>query len=278
MPRKSTLAALALTLLASGSVALGVRCLSPDVARCSWDSLTGRGPTLDVPYLGTRPQVVRAMLDMAAVRGGDRVLDLGTGDGRILIAAARRGASGTGIDIDPVLVREAQAAATAAGVEARTRFAAQDLFATRFAGHDVVTMFLLPRINRAIRPRLLRELTPGARIVSHAFDMGDWSPDADRHVSGARIYLWQVPAAVAGEWRLDDGRRLSLTQRFQGVGGSLDGEPITGGRLAGAAIRFGVGDRQYSGTVERDRMRGDGWRARRVTIGPPPDAGTPEGR
>ncbi|SFP96898.1 Methyltransferase domain-containing protein [Sphingomonas rubra] len=114
---------------------------------------------------------------MAAVGPGDRVLDLGTGDGRILIAAARRGASGTGVDIDPVLIGEARAAALTAGVAERTRFVAQDLFATPLTGNTVVTMFLLPRVNLRLRPRLLRELPPGTRIVSHAFDMADWAPD-----------------------------------------------------------------------------------------------------
>ncbi|RZM35296.1 MAG: methyltransferase domain-containing protein, partial [Sphingomonas sp.] len=221
MSRRSTLAALALTLLASGSVALGARCLSPGVARCSWAALTGRGPTLDVPYLGTRPEVVAAMLDMAGVGRGDRVLDLGTGDGRILIAAARRGASGTGVDIDPVLIGEAKAAAVQAGVADRTRFVAQDLFATPLRGHTVVTMFLLPRVNLRLRPHLLRDLAPGTRIVSHAFDMADWPPDATARVGGSHLYLWRVPAAVAGEWVLADGARLSLHQHFQDIGGTL---------------------------------------------------------
>lgn len=191
MPRINLLA-LALTLLATGSVALGARCLSPGVARCSWATLTGDAPKLDVPYLGTRPAVVAAMLDLAKVKSGDRVLDLGTGDGRILIAAAKRGASGLGVDIDPVLVREAEAAAADAGVGDRVRFAAQDIFATGFGGYDVVTMFLLPEVNMRLRARLMA-LAPGTRIVSHAFDMGDWRPDATVQVGGSRVYLWRVP-------------------------------------------------------------------------------------
>lgn len=199
MPRRFNLPALALTLLVSGSVALGARCLSPGVARCSWETLTGHGPTLDVPYLGTRPEVIDKMLDMAAVGPGDRVLDLGTGDGRILIAAARRGASGTGIDIDPVLIGEAKAAAIRAGVADRTRFMAQDLFVTPVRGHSVVTMFLLPQVNLRLRSRLLRDLAPGSRIVSHAFDMADWAPDSTGRVGGSHLYLWRVPAAVRGK-------------------------------------------------------------------------------
>ena len=191
MPRLNLLA-LALTLLATGGLALGARCLSPGSARCSWATLTGEAPRLDVPYLGTRPAVVRAMLDLAEVKAGDRVLDLGTGDGRILIAAARRGASGLGVDIDPVLVAEATAAAADAGVADRARFATQDLFATDLAGYDVVTMFLLPEVNLRLRPRLLA-LPPGTRIVSHAFGMGDWRPDATVRVAGSRLYLWRMP-------------------------------------------------------------------------------------
>jgi SAM-dependent methyltransferase len=190
--RRLNLPALVLTLLAGGSVALGARCASPGLARCSWAMLTGDAPELDVPYLGTRPQVVTAMLDLADVKPGDRVLDLGTGDGRILIAAARRGASGLGIDIDPVLVAEANEAATEAGVTNRARFATQDLFATDLAGYDVITMFLLPKVNLRLRPRLLA-LPPGTRIVSHAFDMGDWKPDATTSVGGSRLYLWRIP-------------------------------------------------------------------------------------
>jgi len=278
MSRRSTLAALALTLLASGSVALGARCLSPGVARCSWAALTGRGPTLDVPYLGTRPEVVAAMLDMAGVGRGDRVLDLGTGDGRILIAAARRGASGTGVDIDPVLIGEAKAAAVQAGVADRTRFVAQDLFATPLRGHTVVTMFLLPRVNLRLRPHLLRDLAPGTRIVSHAFDMADWPPDATGRVGGSHLYLWRVPAAVAGEWVLADGARLSLHQHFQDIGGTLiragSADPLTHVNLTGPVVRFTAFGRVYAGRVAGDTITGDGWQARRAS--PPPPVGHPK--
>jgi SAM-dependent methyltransferase len=268
MPSRATLAAIALTLVASGSVAIGARCLSPDVARCSWASLTGNAPKLDVPYLGTRPEVVARMLDMAGVGAGDRMLDLGTGDGRILIAAARRGASGTGIDIDPVLIGEARAAAQAAGVADRTRFVTRDLFAMPLGGHDVVAMFLLPRVNLKLRPALLRQLAPGTRIVSHAFDMGDWSPDGESRVGGSKLYLWRVPAAVAGHWTLNDGRRLTIGQRFQVIYGTLgegDGAlPLIDGRMTGAGIRFTAAGRTYRGTVSGDTMAGAGWRASRA--------------
>ncbi len=268
MPRRFNLPALALTLLVSGSVALGARCLSPGVARCSWETLTGHGPTLDVPYLGTRPEVIDKMLDMAAVGPGDRVLDLGTGDGRILIAAARRGASGTGIDIDPVLIGEAKAAAIRAGVADRTRFMAQDLFVTPVRGHSVVTMFLLPQVNLRLRSRLLRDLAPGSRIVSHAFDMADWAPDSTGRVGGSHLYLWRVPAAVAGEWVLDDGARVTLHQHFQDIGGALrragSTETLTRTGLRGSLIRFMALGRNYEGLVNGDSITGANWRAHRA--------------
>lgn len=268
MSRRSTIAALSLTLLASGGVALGARCLSPGVARCSWASLTGNGPALDVPYLGTRPEVVEEMLEMAAIGTGDRVLDLGTGDGRILIAAARRGASGTGVDIDPVLIGEAKASAIRAGVSDRTRFVAQDLFVTPLAHHTVVTMFLLPSVNLRLRPRLLRELAPGTRIVSHAFDMADWPPDGSGRVGGSQLHLWYVPASVAGEWTLSDGGRLSLHQHYQRVGGTLrrsgSTSTLNAGILRGKFIHLTVAGRRYDGVVDGDTIKGPDWKAMRL--------------
>lgn len=281
MAARPNIAALALTLVATGGVALGARCMTPGLPRCSLASLTGRAPHLDVPYLGTRPEVVARMLDLAQVRPGDRVLDLGTGDGRILITAARRGATGLGVDIDPVLIAEARAAAARAGVADRARFAAQDLFATPLAGRDVVTMYLLPAVNLRLRPRLLAELRPGARVVSHAFDMGDWRPDVAARVGGAKLYLWRVPARIEGDWRLvEPGRspaRLLMHQHFQDVGGTLirDGRrlPLTDTRLDGDRLRFAVDDgsarRTYEGVVRGGAISGVGptWRATRGPSG-----------
>ncbi|WP_375427422.1 SAM-dependent methyltransferase [uncultured Sphingomonas sp.] len=264
-------AAAGLTLCAAGSVALGARCLSATQARCSVSTLFGQAPRLDVPYAATRPELVKRMLDMADVNAGDRVLDLGTGDGRILIAAAKRGASGLGVDIDPVLVADARAAATKAGVADRARFEARDLFATPLAGYDVATMFLLPEVNMRLRPRLLAELAPGARIVSHVFDMGDWRPDRTERVGGARAHLWIVPARVEGRWRLRDAGRpaeLRLTRRHQDVGGVLIRDdrvwPLSDTGLDGARLRFAAGGRSYTGEVSGDRVVGPGWSARRT--------------
>ncbi|WP_375402778.1 SAM-dependent methyltransferase [uncultured Sphingomonas sp.] len=265
------LAAAALTLGAASGVALGARCLSATQARCSVSTLFGSAPRLDVPYAATRPELVERMLDMAGVRAGDRVLDLGTGDGRILLAAAKRGARGLGVDIDPVLVADARAAATEAGVADRVRFEVRDLFATPLDGYDVVTMFLLPEVNMRLRPRLLAELAPGARIVSHVFEMGDWRPDRTERVGGARAHLWIVPARVAGRWRLRDAggwAELRLTQRYQDFGGVLirggRAWPLSDTKLDGARIRLSAGGPPYVGAVTGNRAAGPGWAADRI--------------
>ena len=260
---RTKLAAAALAAVTVGGLALGARCTSARLARCSAATLFGTAPSLDVPYAVTRPGLIAAMLDLGEVGARTRVLDLGSGDGRILRAAAKRGATGLGVDIDPVLVAEATAAAGDDGVGGRVRFAAQDIFRTPLAGYDVVTMYLLPKVNLRLRPRLLAELAPGARVVSHAFDMGDWRPDGTATVGGARAYLWVVPAAVAGRWRLADGRVLEVRQAFQDVAATLDGVPVDRMTLRGRALRFAAGGRPYAGEVRGDAIRGEGWSARR---------------
>ena len=148
----------------------------------------------DVPYVPTPPAVVDAMLKMANVTANDVVYDLGCGDGRIPIAAAQTyGARGVGIDIDPVRISEANANAKAAGVTDKVTFLTQDLFTSDFREATVVTLYLLPRINEQLMPKLQKELKPGTRIVSHAFDMGNWPPSEMTIVGGKRIYLWRVP-------------------------------------------------------------------------------------
>ena len=177
-----------------GLIALGGRCASPTMVSCSIDTLFSGGPKLDVPYKGTRPAVIARMLEMAEIKAGDHVIDLGTGDGRILIAAAREhGARGVGIDLDAVLIDKARANARSAGVADRVRFEAGDLFRADLSAADVVTMYLLPEVNFRLCPQLLAQLKSGARIVSHAFDMGDWKPDATGRAGGATVYLWRVP-------------------------------------------------------------------------------------
>jgi protein-L-isoaspartate O-methyltransferase len=147
----------------------------------------------DVIYVPTPPDVVDAMLALAKVKDGDILYDLGSGDGRIPIAAAKKfKVKATGIDIDPVRIQEARANATAAGVN--VTFKQEDLFKTDFADATVVTLYLLPELNVKLRPRLLAELKPGTRIVSHAFRMGEWEPEQTKDIGGRYIYLWTVPA------------------------------------------------------------------------------------
>jgi ribosomal protein L11 methylase PrmA len=164
---------------------------APVLAQTAPD-LTLRQP--DVVFVPTPQQVVDAMLKLAAVKPGDVVYDLGSGDGRIVIAAAKRkGVRAVGIDIDPKRIEEANANAKKAGVASRARFVQGDLFEADFSEASVVTLYLLPRLNEKLKPRLLAELKPGTRIVSHGFEMGDWKPDDVRSVGNTTIYLWTVP-------------------------------------------------------------------------------------
>jgi hypothetical protein len=227
---------------------------------------------LDVPYVPTPMRVVERMLDLAQLAPTDYLIDLGSGDGRIPVAAARRGARALGVDIDPMRIDEAHAAARLAGVETRARFRRQDLFATPLREASVVTMYLLPDINLRLRPRLLTELRPGTRILSHNFDLGDWRPDAEEELDASRIYMWIVPAVVGGRWsmRLADGRvlPLELEQRFQQVTGTLGTYEITDARLQGTRFRFTANGESYEGvagdTTIEPAAAGAGWVARRV--------------
>jgi SAM-dependent methyltransferase len=236
----------------------------------------------DVPYVPTPIEVVQEMLKLAEVKTGDVIYDLGSGDGRLVIEAAQKFgvARGVGIEINPRLVKESTANATEAGVADRVRFFQQDLFQTDISDANVVTLYLLPRINIQLRPKLLNELKPGTRIVSHSFDMDDWRPDktivvnrpARQHV----LYYWVIPAKVAGNWKgtltTPSGDRqpytLTLKQEFQQVQGVVDlnGQKFnfTGAKLNGNQIRFTnsrnfVGQRlnfQFDGQVKGDTING----------------------
>ena len=184
----------------------------------------------EVPFITTPDAVTLAMLELAQVTASDHLIDLGSGDGRIVITAAKRfGASGLGVEIVPELVQRSVDNARRAGVEARAEFRVQDLFATDLAPASVITMYLLPDVNLQLRPRLLA-LGPGTRIVSHDWDMGDWLPDRtvtldvpDKPIGRdkfSRVHLWVVPAAVHGRW-CRGADRLELMQRFQAVSAVL---------------------------------------------------------
>jgi SAM-dependent methyltransferase len=205
-----------------------------------------------VPYVPTPQEVVVAMLHAAQVGPADVLYDLGCGDGRIVVTAAQQfGAQATGVDLDPARLSEAQANARRAGVTDRVRFLQQDLFATELRDATVVTLYLLPAVNLQLRPRLLRDLRPGARVVSHAFDMGEWPPDQVLQVSRRTIYLWVVPAQVGGTWVWHQAGttesqpyRLRLRQHFQRLNGTVQingvETPVTESELRGSALRFTV--------------------------------------
>jgi len=151
-----------------------------------------RGP--DVVFVPSPNDVVEKMLELAAITADDRVYDLGCGDGRIVITAAQRyNAHGVGIDIDPRRITEATANARKAGVADRVRFLEADLFEADIHDATVVTLYLLTRLNAKLKPRLLHELRPGTRVVSHAFDMGDWEPERKEFVGASAVYLWRIP-------------------------------------------------------------------------------------
>ena len=155
---------------------------------------TQESRTPDVIYVPTPPEVVEAMLDLAQLKDGDVLYDLGSGDGRIPIAAVKRArVKATGIDIDPQRIAEANANAKAQGVEGRVTFRQADLFASDFSDASVVTLYLLDTLNEKLRPKLLAELKPGTGIVSHAFRMGAWEPEKTQDVNGRTIYFWTVP-------------------------------------------------------------------------------------
>jgi SAM-dependent methyltransferase len=149
---------------------------------------------LDVPYVPSPNPVVEAMLRLAAVKDTDTVYDLGCGDGRIVITAAKSfGAHGVGVDLNPERIEEATANATKAGVAGLVKFEENDLFKADISAASVVTLYLLPDVNNRLKPKLLRDLKPGTRVVSHSFDMGEWKPDKEEIVDGKHIYLWVIP-------------------------------------------------------------------------------------
>jgi len=194
----------------------------------------------DIPYIPTPHEVVERMLGLAGVGPDDFVIDLGSGDGRILIGAAKRGARGFGVEIDPRLVKQSNENALKAGVGLNISFIQQDLFETSLRPATVVAMYLPPQVNFRLRPRLL-ELGPGTHIVSHEFAMAGWLPDLQENVRGTEIFLWIVPARVAGEWTLKLGDR-EITLQFKQLFQELTGVS----RIGGVEIPLGVA-----------RLRGD---------------------
>lgn len=224
---------------------------------------------LDVPYVPTPNDVLERMLDMADVGPGDYVIDLGSGDGRIVIAAAKRGAVGHGVDLDPERIAEARENAETEGVSDRIMFMQGDIFETDFSQASVITLYLLTSVNLELRPSLLENLEPGTRVVSHSFDMGEWRPDESLEIANRDLYFWIIPADVDGSWNWNtNGENFSMTaeQEFQEISVDLNSgnrslitEEAT---LKGERINLIVVDEEnnsryiYSGVVENNTIRG----------------------
>ena len=219
----------------------------------------------DVIWVPTAQELVNKMLDMAKVTPQDYVIDLGAGDGRTVITAAKRGARALGIEYNPDMVELSKRNAAREGVSDKAQFIKEDLFESDFSQATVITMFLLPDINLRLRPRIL-DLKPGTRIVSNSFTMGEWTADQTVNVSEpakctsyCTAYLWIVPAKVEGEWQLPEGQ-LVLEQSFQMVSGTLKSGantiPIKNGRLNGEQISFILGKGLYTGRINGDAIEG----------------------
>jgi precorrin-6B methylase 2 len=213
----------------------------------------------DVVWVPTPQALVEKMLDMAKVTPQDYVIDLGSGDGRTVITAAKRGATALGVEYNPDMVALSQFNAKEAGVTAKATIVRGDIFEYDFSKANVVTMFLLPSINMKLRPKLL-DMRPGTRIVTNSFTMEDWEADESETVnddctSWCTAHLWIVPAKVDGTWQLPQGT-LTIKQEFQNFSGTLGSSEISGGKLNGANIEFSVGGQKYTGTVDGNSMKG----------------------
>ena len=219
-----------------------------------------------VEWVPTPPAMVEKMLDAARVGPKDHLVDLGAGDGRFMFAAARRGASATGIEIDPGMVAFGNERAAKEGLAGRVRFIEQDLFTYDLGEATVVSMYLLSEMNLKLRPALLA-LRPGTRVLAFQFGMGDWTPEKTLVEGDVRAYFWTVPARVAGDWSVaSEGgtvRGLRLEQSYQRVGGAIrlrEGELGIDGLLAGEELRFvvtGRADWTFRGRVLGDRIEGE---------------------
>jgi hypothetical protein len=231
---------------------------------------------LDVVYVPTPRDTVNRMLQVAEVGPKDFLIDLGSGDGRIPIAAGRLGARALGVELDPARIRDAELNAERAGVSDRVSFRQQNLFEADISQATVLTLYLLPSMNLRLRPKIL-DLRPGTRVVSHDFKIGDWKPDLSE-ITHWRIHLWVVPARVAGRWQVRSGDRtfvVAIDQSFQDIKGAAMADnrtaPLRDARLRGAHIAFMIDlDGQpvlFRGAVDGDRMKsrsGAEWTATRL--------------
>jgi len=234
----------------------------------------------DVIWVPTPQPLVDRMLNLAKLTPKDYLIDLGSGDGRTVITAAKRGARALGVEYNPKMVALSRRLAAEAGVSNTAKFVNGDIFETDFSAATVITLFLLPDLNIKLRPKIL-DMRPGTRVVSNSFTMDDWQADDTAKAtteegceSYCTAYLWIVPAKVAGAWQMGDGK-LTLEQKFQMVSGSLSvgGKTtrITGGKLRGNEIWFNAGGVVYTGRVQGNEIEGTAdsggrarpWQARR---------------
>lgn len=259
------------------------------LAQAGESELTAGKVKPDIHYVPTPQQLVDVMLQMAEVKKGELLYDLGSGDGRLVITAAKNhGARGIGIDIDPERIAEAKNNAAAAGVEDKVEFRQADLFTSNFKDADVITLYLLHELNKRLRPQIFEQVKPGTRIVSHAFSMGDWDPDDERTVkikgSEYNAYFWVVPANMSGRWKVSGDRKLKglpeivvVEQTFQKIAvRAPDGEAVLGeGKLQGNEFTLmmnaaaGGQATSFTGTVEGNSIKatstggGGSWKAER---------------
>ncbi len=259
----------ALLLAAAASLSLAAAPFEPQIGQ------EGK----DVIWVPTPQLLIDKMLDAAKVTPNDYVIDLGSGDGRTVITAAKRGAKALGIEYNPEMVELSKTNAATAGVTAKATFVKADIFESDYSQATVITMYLLPQLNLRLRPKIL-DLKPGTRIVSHAFTMDDWRADEtitaqDNGSYSRTAYLWIVPAKVDGSWQTADGE-ITFKQTFQMLAGTLksggSAAAISNGRLHGDQISFSAGGAEYNGRVNGSTIEGSikggsggNWKASRLS-------------
>lgn len=237
-------------------------------------------PKLDIHFVPTPHEVVKRMLELAKVGPDDVHYDLGSGDGRIVIAAVKdfKAKKGVGIDLDPQRIKEANENKAKAGLGDNVTFLNQNIFETDLREASVVSMYLLTSINIRMRPKLLAELKPGTRIVTHAFNMGEWKAEHEESVNGYQVYLFIVPANVTGKWEVSEGERkitLDLKSEFTDLSGTatVNGKSaeVKGGKITGTKIEFTIDvdgkPVKYEGTVNGSTITGTGaakWTAKKA--------------
>jgi SAM-dependent methyltransferase len=235
---------------------------SPSAASSDYQPTVGQEGK-DVVWVPTEQSLVNKMLDMAKLTPADILFDLGSGDGRTVITAAKRGATAFGVEYNPKMVALSKANAEKEGVSGKATFIHGDIFETDYSKANVLTMFLLPELNVRLRPTILK-MAPGTRVVTNSFSMGDWQADQTESVnedcrSYCTAYLWIVPAQVGGTWKLPQGE-LTLDQKYQVLSGSLKtgagAADIADGKMNGDQIAFKVGDTLYSGKVVGNSIEG----------------------